>query len=233
MEELNMRAELFCAARRIFAAGVTAVALGVVGCADSPTDQLNRAEIALTKLTSDGAEAYLKYELASARQKLEEAKKFIRKNRFDAASQYLNIVCRTLDSCNVAFLQLRRMAEQQCQQQMANLFDSIETMRQQMAGLPRQSYIDQNRYDIYTHRLRRYREEMDLLQKLVAQQNFPLALQRSRRLEFQVKQSLTGLIEVSSIPERVTQTSATQAEALPAPFVASNPNTPNSHSGGH
>lgn len=225
-----MCAEVFHAARRLITAGgaLVALALFVVGCADSPTDQLSRAENVLAELKNSGAEAYLKYELAGVRQKLEEAKKLIRKNRFELAGKYLDGVCRSLDSCSVAFLRLRRITEQQCRQQMAGLFTSIETMRNQMAGLPRQSYIDQNRYDIYTHRLRRYREEMDILQKLMAQQDFTTALQRSLRLEFQVKQSLAGLVSVAPIPEHVTQTSAAKQEELPAPFAASA-----SHSSGH
>jgi len=222
-----MRAELFRAARRVITAGIALVALFVVACADSPTDQLNRAENLLVELKNNGAEAYLKYELASARQKLEEARKFIRKNRFDLAGEYLSSVCRTLDSCSVAFLQRREKAAQDCGQKMADLLTNIETLRQQMTGLPRQSYIDQNRYDIYTHRLRRYREEMDILEKLVAQQDFTTALQRSYRLEFQVKQSLTGLLSVAPIPERVTQTSAVK-EQLPKSLAAST-----GHSGGN
>jgi len=222
-----MRAELFRAARRAITAGIALVALFVVACADSPTDQLNRADNLLAELKNNGAEAYLKYELASARQKLEEARKFIRKNRFDLAGEYLSSVCRTLDSCSVAFVERRQDAEKKCQDKRAGLSSAIETLRQQMTGLPRQSYIDQNRYDIYMHRLRRYREEMDILEKLFAQQDFNTALQRSYRLEFQVKQSLTGLLSVAPIPERVTETSAVKKE-LPKPFAAST-----GHSGGH
>jgi hypothetical protein len=227
MEKLTMRAELSRAARRFITAGAAMVALFVVACADSPTDQLNRAENLLADLKSNGAEAYLKYELAGARQKLEEAKKFIRKNRFDLAGEYLSSVCRTLDSCSVAFVKRRLDAEQKCQQMMVGLSGAIETLSQQMTGLPRQSYIDQNRYDIYTHRLRRYREEIDILEKLFAQQDFTTALQRSYRLDFQVKQSLTGLLSVAPIPERVTQTSVFKDE-LPKPLAASA-----GHSGGH
>jgi len=223
-----MRAEVLRVVRRAISAGATFAALFVAGCADSPTDQLSRAEDLLVQLKQNGAEAYLKYELAGARQKLEEARKFIRKNRFELAGQYLSSVCRTLDSCSVAFLHLRRLAEQQCQQQMSGLFSNIEALRHQMTGLPRQSYVDQNRYDIYTHRLRRYREEMDLLQKLVAQQDFTSALQRSHRLEFQVKQSLAGLAGVAPIPERVITTSTAKEEELPEPVAAAA-----SHSSGH
>jgi hypothetical protein len=223
-----MRAEVCRVVRRGITAGTTLVALFVVACADSPTDQLSRAENLLVELKNNGAEAYLKYELAGARQKLEEARKFIRKNRFELAGDYLNGVCRTLDSCKVAFLQLRRVAQQQCQQQMVGLLTNIETMRNQMTGLPRQTYIDQNRYDIYTHRLRRYREEMDLLQKLITQQDFTSALQRSIRLEFQVKQSLAGLAGVTPIPTRETSASATTVAGLTPPVEAAS-----SHSGGH
>jgi hypothetical protein len=219
MEESTMRIALFHVARRVLYGGLAMAALGVAACAESPTDQLSKAESLLEQLKSKGAEAYLKYELANARQKLEEARQFIRKNRFEAAGQYLSTVCKTLDSCSVAYFQLRQAAQRQCQQQMAGLFSDIETLRSQMTGLPRQSYIDQNRYDIYTHRLRRYREEMDNLQKLVEQEDFPTALQRSVRLEFQVKQALAGLTGVTPIPERVTQTDADQQAGLPTPLV--------------
>jgi hypothetical protein len=180
------------------------LALFVVACATSPSDQLSQAESLLGKLQNSGAEAYLKYDLAEARRKLEEAKKFIRQNRFDMASQYLNNACQKLDSCSVAFLEMRQVAQQQCQQQLAVLSTEIDNLGDLMTGLPRQSYIDQNRYDIYTHRLRRYREEMEMLQNIIIKQDFPTALERSARLAFQVKQSVSGLISSSPIPERVT-----------------------------
>ncbi|MCG3118721.1 MAG: hypothetical protein ALAOOOJD_00975 [bacterium] len=227
-----MRVPVSRAVRRTLTAGAVLVALFVGGCADSPTDQLSRAENLLADLTSKGAEAYLKYELAGARQRLEEARQFIRKNRFEAAGQYLNRVCQTLDSCNVAFLQQRTVAEQKCQEEMADLSRNLETMRSRMTTLPRQSYIDQNRYDIYTHRLRRYLDEMDILQKLFAQQDFNTALQRSFRLGFQVNQSLTGLASATPIPERAPKASTTLEgdAALAVPFMAASNST---HSGGH
>jgi hypothetical protein len=212
MEDQIMRAELFLVARRsrlsiqktIWKAGSwwALLALFVVACATSPSEQLNQAESLLSKLESSGADAYLTYELANARRQLDEARKFIRKNRFEVASQYLNNISQTLDSCSVAFLQKRQVAQQQCQQQVATLLADINALGGMMTGLPRQSYIDQNRYDIYTHRLRRYREELGILQKLMAQQDFPTALQRSARLQFQVKQSLAGLTGSTSIPDK-------------------------------
>lgn len=180
------------------------VVLFAVACATSPSDQLNQAESLLAKLTDSGAEAYLKYDLAEARRNLEEARKFIRQNRFDMASQYLNSACQKLDSCSIAFLEMRQEAQQQCQQQLVSLSTEIDTLGSLMTGLPRQSYIDQNRYDIYTHRLRRYREEMDILQNLITKQDFLTALERSARLSFQVNQSLSVLISSAPIPARVT-----------------------------
>jgi len=215
----------------LVSAAAVIVSVFVVGCADSPTEQLSRAENLLADLTSKGAEAYLKYELASARIKLEEARQFIRKNRFEPAGQYLSSLCNTLDSCSVAFLQKRQAAGQQCEQKMEYLFASIESMRARMNGLPRLTYIDQNRFDIYTHRLRRYREEMDLLQKLIAQQDFTAALQRCLRLDFQVKQSLVGLLGVTPISEAVASTQV-EAAAAPAP-VQSALATSAGNSGGH
>jgi hypothetical protein len=235
MEERNMRAEIFLAARRpqfsfrkmIWKAGCwwalkarwALLALFVVACATSPSEQLNQAESLLSKLENSGADAYLTYELANARRRIEEARKFIRKNRFEMASQYLSSITLTLDSCSVVFLQKRQAALQQCQQQVATLLTDINTLGDMMPGLPRQSYIDQNRYDIYTHRLRRYREELDILQKLMAQQEYPTALQRSARLQFQVKQSLAGLAGSASIPDRVA--SQKPITETPAPLAAS------------
>jgi exonuclease VII large subunit len=228
MEKRNMRTKSFRVVRRSFRFSFrqaarkaghvwTFLVLLVIACATSPSDQLNQAESLLAKLESSGAEAYLKYDLAEARRKLEEARKFIRQNRFDMASQYLNSTCQKLDSCSIAFLEMRQLAQQQCQQQFATLSTEIDHLGSLMTGLPRQSYIDQNRFDIYTHRLRRYREEMDLLQKLITKQDFPTALDRSARLAFQVKQSLTGLISSASIPESMmvrTKPSETSAQRV-------------------
>lgn len=212
-----MRVVFTRTAGRLMLAAAVIVSVFVAGCADSPTEKLSRAENLLADLTSKGAEAYLKYELANARIKLEEARQFIRKNRFEPASQYLNSLCNTLDSCSTVFVQKRQAAGLQCQQQMEALFTSIESMRAQMNGLPRLTYIDQNRYDIYTHRLRRYREEMELLQKLITLQDFTTALQRGLRLDFQVKQSLAGLLGVTPIPERgAAPTNVATAAVMPA-----------------
>jgi hypothetical protein len=229
MEKRNMRTKLFLVVRRPFRFSFrqaarkvghvwTVAVLFVVACATSPSDQLNQAESLLAKLTDSGAEAYLKYDLAEARRNLEEARKFLRQNRFDMASQYLSSTSQKLDSCSIAFLEMRQVAQQQCQQQLVTLSTEIDNLGSLMTGLPRQSYIDQNRYDIYTHRLRRYREEMEFLQKLFTKQDFPLALERSARLTFQVKQSLTGLLSSAPIPQRVT--ARTTKTETPVPRVA-------------
>jgi hypothetical protein len=203
-------------------AGGAFLALFVVACATSPTEQLERAEVLLAQLESRGAEAYLKYELATARRKLEEARKFIRKNQFEVASQYLYHVCRTLDSCGVAFLQLRQLAQQQCRQQVSALDAEMQSLRNLVVKLPRQSYIDQNRYDIYMHRLRRYEDEINILQKLIAQEEFPTALQRSAKLGFQVKQSLAGITSIKGATEGPTTvaTSPSVSNEAKRPMVA-------------
>lgn len=215
-----MCAKVFLVARRIKLGWWALLVLFVVACATSPNDQLNQAESLLIKLENSGADAYLTYELASARRQLEEARKFIRKNRFELASQYLNRVCQTLDSCGVAFLQKRQVAQHQCEQRLSTLLIDITNLGGMMTSLPRQSYIDQNRYDIYTHRLRRYREEVEILQKLMGQQDFPTALQRSARLEFQVKQSLASLAGSTPIPQQVANRNPSATPAPSASLVA-------------
>jgi hypothetical protein len=196
------------------------LALAVVSCATSPTEQLTRAESLLSQLESSGADAYLKYEIANARRKLEEARRFIRKNRFEEASQYLYSVCQTLDSCGVAFLQLRQLTQQQCRQQLNIISADMEALRGLVIKLPRQSYIDQNRYDIYTHRLRRYRDETEILQSLIEQEEFPIALQRGAKLEFQVRQSLASLLGTASEQTRAAESPRVTQEQKPSRVAA-------------
>lgn len=198
-----MQLGILFVARRLHGACVALLALLVVSCATSPTEQLSRAESLLQQLENNGAEGYLRYELAAARRHLEEAKRLIRKNDFERASQQLYGLCQTLDSCGVAFLQLRQLAQQQSQHEMFTLSAKIDSLRGLVNKIPRQSYIDQNRFDIYMHRLRRYRDETDILKSLIEQEEFPLALQRSRKLEFQVRQSITNLLETSAAPSAV------------------------------
>jgi hypothetical protein len=215
MEETIMRAEVRPVVRQLKCGWWMLLVLALVACATSPTDQLTRAESMLVRLESNGADAYLRYELATARRKLEEARKLVRKNRFELASQYLNSVCQMLDSCGVAFLQLRQHAQQQCQQQVLALSAGIDTLRNLVTTLPRQSYIDQNRYDIYTHRLRRYRDEMEILQKLLQKEEFPTALQRGAKLEFQVRHSLMSLLETTDVGVKLVSRPGAVKERVP------------------
>ena len=211
-----MQVGILFVARRLHGAWLALLALLVVSCATSPTEQLSRAESLLQQLENNGAEAYLRYELAAARRQLEEAKRLIRKNNFEGASQQLYSLCQTLDSCGVAFLQLRQFAQQQSQHEMLALSAGIDSLRGLVSKIPRQSYIDQNRFDIYMHRLRRYRDETDILKSLIEQEEFPLALQRSRKLEFQVRQSITSLLETSAIPSTmVASMRVTKEEKAP------------------
>jgi hypothetical protein len=219
MEATNMQVGILFVARRLHGACLALLALLLVSCATSPTEQLSRAESLLQQLEKSGAEAYLKYELAATRRQIEEAKRLIRKNHFERASQQLYSLCQRLDSCGVAFLQLRQLAQQRSQYEVFALSARIDSLRGLVNKIPRQSYIDQNRFDIYMHRLRRYRDEADILKRLIEQEEFPLALQRSKKLEFQVKQSITSLLETSAAPSTMVASARAPKQEKP-PLVA-------------
>ncbi|MDZ7269850.1 MAG: hypothetical protein ONB48_21415 [candidate division KSB1 bacterium] len=188
-----MRANVRVVARRLPGGFFALLALALVACSTSPTEQLARAEKLLSGLESKGADQYLTYELAEARRGIEEAKKFIRHDDRERANISLARVCQKLDSCSIAFLQLRRLAEAASRQRVQLLSSQLEVLEKTIAGLPRQTYVDQNRHDIHVHRLRRYHKDVESMLALIQLQNFPEVLRRAAELELQVQKALIGL----------------------------------------
>ncbi len=188
-----MRAKLRVVARQLPGGLFILLALALVACSTSPTEQLVRAEKLLSGLESKGADQYLTYELAEARRGIEEAKKFIRQNNSERAGAYLFRVCQQLDSCSVVFLQMRRLAESASRQRVQLLSSQLDVLEKAIAGLPRQTYVDQNRHDIHVYRLRRYHRDIESMLALIQIQNFPEVLRRAAELENQVQKALIGL----------------------------------------
>jgi hypothetical protein len=188
-----MRAKLCAHARRLPGGLLLALVLALVACGTSPTEQLTRAETMLNRLESKGADQYLIYQMAEIRRGIETAKKNMRNNQIEVAYRSLNAICERLDSCGTAFISLRNKAATASQQRAQTLTDKLEALEHAITQLPRQTYVDQNRYDIQVHRLRRYHEELAGMQELIQKQDFPKALDRGDMLAQQVNYMLAGL----------------------------------------
>jgi len=188
-----MRVFRFVAARRLPGGLFLPLALVLVACGTSPTEQLTRAEKLLDRLESKGADQYLTYDMADVRRQIEEVKKSIRKNSFETAGRSLYNICQKLDSCGVAFMRLQRMADSRSREWLVTLSSQVQVLEETVALLPRQTYIDQNRHDIHVHRLRYYREEIEALSALVHNQEFPEALRAAAELESQIEKTFAGL----------------------------------------
>jgi len=197
-----MGANRFIAARHLQGGLYALLALVLVACAASPTEQLDRAEALLSRLESDGADQYLTYEMAEIRRGIEKAKKFMRGNRFEIAGEVLYQVCQKLDSCGVAFVKLRSDAEMRSHEKLQRLASELLALETAVSQLPRTTYVDQNRYDIQIHRLRRYHAELSDLGALIENQNFPEAIRRASNLEFQVEKTIAGVRATSRYTTR-------------------------------
>lgn len=186
-------------ARRLPCGLLLLAALALVACSTTPSEQLLQAENMLGTLEAKGAEQYLTYELAELRRGIEEAKKDIRNNREDKAGVSLNNICSKLDSCEVAFQKLKAYAETRSRKQVAFLGVQLKTLESALEKLPKLTYVDQNRYDIHMHRLRRYHKDLQNLESLIANEDFPEALEKGSAIQLQVAKIFSGLS--NSAPE--------------------------------
>jgi hypothetical protein len=219
MEVKTMRAFRSIIARRLPSGCLLLLVLAQGACSTSPTEQLIRAEKLLNTLESKGANQYLTFQMAEIRRQIEESRKFIRTNRFEVAGETLHRVCQRLDSCGVAFMQLRTRAEASSREQLEVLTARVGSLQELVGRLPRQTYVDQNRYDIYAHRLRRYHNDLQELETLIRDQNFPEALQRAEYLERQLEMSFAGLAASNKFkiePTRKTSEPAVQPPKRPS-----------------
>ncbi len=210
-------------ARRLPCGLLLLAVLVLVACSTSPSEQLLQAESMFGTLEAKGAEQYLTYELAELRRGIEEAKKDIRNNREENASVSLGNICRKLDSCEVAFQNLKAYAETRSRKQVAFLGVQLKTLEGALEKLPKLTYVDQNRYDIHMHRLRRYHKDLQNLESLIASENFPEALEKGSAIQLQVAKIFSGLS--NSAPE------FTLAEQRQAENISKTAASPSRHAG--
>lgn len=193
-----MRVRQVLAARRLLGGLLLPLVLALVACTTSPSEQLLHAEKLLSNLETKGAEQYLTFEIAELRRGIEEAKKDIRRNRIETASNMLGNICRQLDSCGVLLVKLKSDAETRSRQQMVFLGAQLRTLESALERLPKLTYVDQNRYDIHMHRLRRYHKDLESMEALIASENFPEALEKGSTIQLQVAKVFSGLTDVSA-----------------------------------
>ncbi len=209
-----MRVRPVVSARRWPCGCILLVVLALVACSTSPSEQLLQAERMFSALEVKGAEQYLTFELAELRRGIEEAKKDVRNNRAENAAASLYSICRKLDSCSVALAKLKIYAENRSRKQLAFLDVQLKTLEGALERLPKLTYVDQNRYDIHMHRLRRYHKDLQNLETLIASENYPEALEKGSTIQLQVAKIFSGLSEVS--PE-IALTEQRQAQNLSRP----------------
>lgn len=188
-----MRAPLQFLARRLHIGFGVAVVLGLVACATSPTDQLVKAEKLYDRLEAKNADQYLMQDMARARRHIEEARKLIRNNQFELANETLYRLCQTLDSCGVVLTRMQHEAQLESQDNIQVITYMLATLEQEIARLPRQSYVDQNRHVIHVNRLRKYEKTVAEIGTLVEQTDYVNANLMARVLFDQVGKSLNDL----------------------------------------
>ncbi len=207
-----MRVPRVVAARRLPGGFFLPLVLALVACSTSPSEQLLQAEKSLGTLEAKGAEQYLTFEIAELRRGIEVAKKDIRNNRAEIAGTALDNICAKLDSCSVALSKLKSYAETRSRQQLAFLGAQLTTLESALERLPKLTYVDQNRYDIHMHRLRRYHKDLQNMEALIASENFPEALEKGSTIQLQVAKIFSGLSDVSPEIVQAQQTASKPAE---------------------
>ncbi len=193
-----MRVRLVVSARRYPCGLLLPVVLALVACSTSPSEQLLRAEKMLYTLEAKGAEQYLTFEIAELRRGIEEVKKDLRNNRAEIGEVSLMSICSKLDSCDLALGKLKYEAENRSRKQLAFLGVQLKTLEVALERLPKLTYVDQNRYDIHMHRLRRYHKDLLQLEVLISSENYPEALEKGSSIQLQVAKIFSGLSSVSS-----------------------------------
>jgi hypothetical protein len=166
------------------------LSLLAAACADSPSDDLARAQTDLIRLEQQGAEAYLPRQMRAVQEHLRVASGFVQRNRFEQAGASLRIARAMLDSCATALIGLRSHAQAGSIEKHAQLQKGLDSLAFLLQSMPRQSYLDQNRHDVLSLRLLSMRQEALAMRQDIEQKNYPEALQRAGQLERRLRKSL-------------------------------------------
>ena len=188
------------------------IGLAVAGCANSPSDELVRAQTELIRLEKSGADAYMPEQLASVRQNLRSARELIKNNRFERASESLQAARKSLSSCATRLVELRGRAKSESLAKLRALTAGLDSLGTLLQGVPRQSYLDQNRYDVHSSRLGRLRQEMSAVLQDIERNDYLRALQRETVLERHLSSSLAILHPAANPPVLTVSTSSSRSD---------------------
>lgn len=172
----------------------------LVACANSPTAELTRAQGDLKRLEKEGAEAYLPQQLAGVREGIRQARECIQRNNFGPAGKILRSARALLDSCATSLAGLRHQAKAQSEAQLSRLQSGLDSLALTLQTMSKQSYLDQNRYDVHSLKLIRLRQEVAALRLDIDRRDYPLALQKGTVLERNVRKTLTAATEGPASP---------------------------------
>jgi hypothetical protein len=172
----------------------------LAACANSPSDDLARVQSDLIRLEKLGVADYLPMPVAVVQENLRIARDYIQHNRFELASGPLAIARVTLDSCASTFVVLRTEARSHAETQLASLQSGLDSLAIQLKRMPRRSYLDQNRYDLHSIRLKEMNHRLASMHQSVEQKDYPSALTEGQVIERHLHKSLAAMQDHSFQP---------------------------------
>ena len=180
--------------------GIFALTCLMAACANSPSDDLARVQTELIRLEKQGAMAYLPKQIATARENIKIAKEFIQRNRFELANGPLVMARTILDSCAAALLVMRSSAKSNCEAQYTGLEAGLDSLTALLSEMPRKSYLDQNRYDLYSLKLKEMRQQALSVRESMDKKDYLAALEKGKHIERHLRKSLASVRDNSQAP---------------------------------
>ena len=172
----------------------------LAACANSPTNELARAQTDLIRLEEQGADAYLPRQLAAARENVRLARESLQRNSFESAGRFLRSARAVLDSCAATIADLQYRAKVESEVQLSRLQIGLDSLAMVLQAMPKQSYLDQSRYDVHSLKLIRIRQEVAALRLDTERSDYLLALKKGTILERRLRKSLAAVLESSTAP---------------------------------
>jgi len=173
--------------------GIFVITCLLSACANSPSDDLARAQTELIRLEKQGATAYLPKQIATAKENLKIAKEFIQRNRFELANGPLVMARTILDSCAAALVVMRSSAKSNCEAQYVGLEAGLDSLTVLLAEMPRKSYLDQNLYDLHALKLKEMRRQAIAVSESIGQKDYLAALEKGKHIERHLRKSLAAV----------------------------------------
>lgn len=170
----------------------------LMACASSPSDDLARAQSDLVRLEKLGVADYLPEQVTFIRENLRIAREFIQRNRFELANGPLSLARATLDSCAHALVAMRFSAKGKSESQFVQLQSGLDSLATLLEKMPRRSYLDQNRYDLHSIRLKELRQRIVAMREEIERKAYPQALRQGQAIERHLRKSLAAVRQNSS-----------------------------------